>query len=120
MRSIRNLYAITAHCTAGKNVDEIFSVPVGFRQTDVRGTEVLINGKPVKFRGTCHHDSHPLLGRAATAELTRQDMRSSRRRTSTRCEPRIIRRCPNCSIIADELGIYVEDEASFCWAERYQ
>ena len=38
-----------------------------FRQTEVSNGQLLINGQPVKIRGTCHHDSHPLLGRAVRA-----------------------------------------------------
>ena len=40
---------------------------IGFRQTEVAHGQLLINGQPVKIRGTCHHDSHPLLGRAVTS-----------------------------------------------------
>ena len=93
---------------------------VGFRQTEIRGTEILINGKPVKFRGTCRHDAHPLLGRAVTAEIARRDLQLMKEanlnavRTS-HYPP--VRELPE---IADELGVYVEAEGSFCWAERHQ
>ena len=88
---------------------------IGFRQTDVRGTEILINGAPTKFRGTCHHDGDPLLGRAVTAKLERDDVElilgANLNALRTSHYP------PNPALLeaADELGCYVEDEASFCW-----
>ena len=47
---------------------------VGFRQTRIDKTSLLIDGKPVKLKGTAHHDSHPLLGRAVTPAIERQDL----------------------------------------------
>ena len=93
------------------------SVPVGFRQTEIRGTEILINGKPVKFRGTCHHDSHPLLGRAVTAELERQDLKLMREANLNAVRTSHYLPLADLPYIADELGVYVEDEGSFCWAD---
>lgn len=112
-----NLYALTSTLESKKGILEKFSTRFGFRQTDVRGTEVLINGKPVKFRGTCHHDAHPLLGRAATAELTRQDMQLIKEANLNALRTSHYPPVPELLDYADELGIYVEDEASFCWAE---
>ncbi len=69
-----NLYALAARVLTEQGVGDQFAMAVGFRQTEIRGTEILINGRPVKFRGTCRHDSHPLLGRAVTAEIARRDL----------------------------------------------
>ena len=111
------LYAL---CTlvAGQDVASSFTLRVGFRQTDVRGTALLINGKPVKLRGTCHHDSHPLLGRAVTADLTRRDMTLIKEANLNALRTSHYPPVPELLDLADQLGIYVEDEASFCWAEE--
>lgn len=99
---------------AGSLVQKL-SQRIGFRQTDVRGSEILINGAPTKFRGTCHHDGDPLLGRAVTAKLERDDVElilgANLNALRTSHYP------PNPALLdaADELGCYVEDEASFCW-----
>ena len=90
---------------------------MGFRQTDVLGTALLINGKPVKLRGTCHHDSHPLLGHEVTAELTRRDMTLIKEANLNALRTSHYPPVPELLDFADQLGIYVEDEASFCWAE---
>jgi hypothetical protein len=88
---------------------------IGFRQTEIRGPALLINGAPVKLRGTCHHDGDPLLGRAVTARMERRDaeliLGANLNALRTSHYP------PHPALLeaADELGIYVEDEASFCW-----
>src|SRR5262249_12905904 len=49
-------------------------IPIGIRTTEVRGSELLINGSPVKLFGTCHHDSDPQRGRAITWQEARKDV----------------------------------------------
>ncbi len=113
-----NLYTLTPQIlTEAEKVVEKFGMNVGFRQTEIRGTEILINGKPVKFRGTCRHDTHPLLGRAVTAEIARRDLllmkEANLNAVRTSHYPPVRELAEN----ADELGVYVEAEGSFCWAE---
>ncbi len=111
-----NLYALSTRLVADRAETDGFATRVGFRQTEIRGTEIFINGKPVKFRGTCHHDSHPLMGRAVTAELERQDLMLMREANLNAVRTSHYPPLPELPDIADELGVYVEDEASFCWA----
>ena len=67
-------YTLDLTLKTGDEVRDRLAQRIGFRQTGISGRNLLINGRPVKIRGTCHHDSHPLMGRAVTAELTRQDL----------------------------------------------
>lgn len=90
---------------------------IGFRQTDIRNRQLLINGQPVKLRGTCHHDSHPLLGRAVTAELIRQDLDLMKEANLNALRTSHYPPHPALLDVADELGVYVEDEGSFCWVD---
>ena len=65
-----NLYLLSGQLNEDhKLVDHLF-LNTGFRQTEIRGSQILVNGKPVKLRGTCHHDSHPMKGRAVDSLLT--------------------------------------------------
>ncbi len=110
-----HLYRLRLEILAdGRPVQEVVQ-STGFRQTDVRGAALLINGAPVKIRGTCHHDQHPLLGRAVTAALERQDVElikeanlNALRTSHYPPHPALLQAC-------DEVGLYVEDEAPFCW-----
>ncbi len=112
-----NLYVLSAKTATDQEAVEEYGLRVGFRQTEIRGTEILINGRPVKFRGTCRHDSHPLLGRAVTAEIARRDLllmkEANLNAVRTSHYPPVRELAEN----ADELGVYVEAEGSFCWAD---
>lgn len=46
----------------------------GFREVEVKGNQLLVNGKAIKLRGVCHHEAHPLTGRALTPELEQKDV----------------------------------------------
>jgi hypothetical protein len=105
--------AITAKDIAGveETVEEIF----GFRQIEVKGRRVLVNGTPIKLFGVCRHEVHPLLGRTLTPQLWQQDAE--------------LYRTGNCNFIrtshyppaeeflqqCDRLGLFVELEAPICW-----
>jgi len=110
-----NLYLLTLELRTDDKLIHRLTHRIGFRQTEVRGTTILINGKPVKFRGTCHHDTHPLLGRAVTPELERQDLELMKQANLNALRTSHYPPIPEMLDIADELGLYVEDEASFCW-----
>jgi hypothetical protein len=88
---------------------------IGFRQTEVSNGQLLINGRPVKIRGTCHHDSHPLMGRAVTSDLERQDLELMKEANLNALRTSHYPPRRELLDIADELGVYVEDEGSFCW-----
>ncbi|QKJ31847.1 beta-galactosidase [Mucilaginibacter mali] len=91
---------------------------VGFRQVEVKGNLLYVNGKVVKLRGVNRHSVHPLTGRSVSAGLDRKDA--------------ILFRDANCNYIrtshyppseefldaADELGLFVESEASLCWVTK--
>jgi beta-galactosidase len=84
---------------------------IGFRRVEVRGVELLVNGRAVLIRGVNRHDFDPRTGRVVTAEDMRADVVAMKRwgfnalRTS---------HYPNDPVLldaCDELGLYVIDEA---------
>jgi beta-glucuronidase len=50
------LYAVTMQCASDEVKDSI-----GFRTIEVRGQDILLNGKPVFLRGISLHDENPLI-----------------------------------------------------------
>lgn len=83
----------------------------GFREVEVRGTELLVNGVPVKVRGSNRHETHPILGRVLTDDLYKKDAEAYRalnvnfiRTSHYPPDERFIDAC-------DELGLMVEVEA---------
>lgn len=91
----------------------------GFREIEVQGNQLLVNGKAVKLRGVCRHEVHPLTGRVMTPELQQKDVE--------------LYRAANCNFIrtshyppgeellefCDEMGMFVEVEAPVCWVGHH-
>jgi hypothetical protein len=110
-----NLYSLRIELIDANGIAETLIQKIGFRQTEIRGTEILINGKPVKIKGACHHDQHPLAGRAVSPELQRLDLALMKEANLNAL--RTSHYPPQTELLdgADELGVYVEDEGPLCW-----
>jgi len=91
---------------------------IGFRQTRIDKTSLLIDGIAVKLKGTAHHDSHPLLGRAVTPAVERQDLELMKAANLDAIRTSHYPPIPELDDIADELGLYIEEEAPFCWVDQ--
>jgi hypothetical protein len=113
-----NLYTLTIELKAAEKLLETVTQRVGFRQVEVRGNQMFVNNMPVKLRGICRHEADPLRGRSLAPGTWRKDAE--------------LFRAGNCNYIrtshyppaeefieaCDELGLFVECEAPFCWASQ--
>ena len=64
-------YLYTLHATCGADVyDQTF----GVRSIEVRGTQVLLNGKPLYFKGFCKHEDFTAHGRGFDPVLNVKDV----------------------------------------------
>ena len=113
-----NLYLLKTELLAGDRLMEEISQRVGFRQIEVRGNQLFVNGTPVKLRGACRHEVDPMRGRSLTPETWRQDAELFRAanvnyiRTSHYPPPEeFLDWC-------DEYGFFVECEAPLCWVQH--
>ena len=97
---------------------ERFVRKVGFRETHIDKTALVIDGKPIKLKGTAHHDSDPVLGRAITPAIERRDLELMKEANIDSLRTSHYPQLPELFDIADELGLYVEDEAPFCWVDE--
>lgn len=112
-----NLYTLSLELRRGDATVQRLSQTVGLRQTTIQGTQLLINGTAVKIRGTCHHDQDPIDGRAVTVARTSQDLHLIKEANLNAVRTSHYPPIPELIELADEIGLYVEDEASFCWAD---
>jgi beta-galactosidase len=87
----------------------------GFTRVEITGQIYRFNGQPVKLWGTCHHDIHPLLGRAITPDIVRRDLELIKDTNHNALRTSHYPGHPALVELADEIGLYVEDEAPFCW-----
>ena len=113
-----NLYILNTSLIVDGKVLQTNSQKIGFRQIELRKNQFYVNNRPIKLRGVNRHEVHPLRGRSLTPELCRRDVE--------------LFRAGNCNYIrtshyppseeflqaCDELGMFVESEASLCWIEH--
>ena len=110
-----NLYSLKTQLLVGGKMAQEITQRVGFRQIEVRGNRLFVNGSPVKLRGVCRHETDPLRGRSLTPETWRKDAELFRAanvnyiRTSHYPPPE------EFLDLCDEYGFFVECEAPLCW-----
>jgi beta-glucuronidase len=88
---------------------------VGFRQIETRGTELLLNGKPLFLRGISVHEDDWELGKATTEERIRQMFADA---LELGCNYVRLAHYPHSELaaqIADELGILLWEELPVYW-----
>ncbi|GAA1593750.1 glycoside hydrolase family 2 TIM barrel-domain containing protein [Actinoplanes couchii] len=85
---------------------------VGFRDVEIRGLDLLVNGVRVMIRGVNRHDFDPVTGRTVTAEQMRADLVLMKRHGFNAVRTSHYPNDPVLLDLADELGLYVVDEAN--------
>lgn len=94
----------------GGIVDRI-TIRVGFRDVEVRGTDLLINGERVYIRGVNRHDFDQHTGRVVSRETMRADLVAMKRFGFNAVRTSHYPNDPAFLELTDELGLYVIDEA---------
>jgi hypothetical protein len=109
------LYRLTVELRQGGKALERIERNIGFRNIEVRGRQLYVNGRRVKLAGACHHEMDPLTGRADTARHAEEDVRLMKEANLNHI--RTSHYPPTAELLdaADRLGMYVEVEAPFCW-----
>ena len=108
-----NLYTLTAEALAADGrVTEAAAFRVGFRKVEIRGGQLLVNGKPILIKGVNRHEMEPNTGYCVTREEMVRDIREMKRLNMN-----AVRTChyPDVPLwydLCDEYGLYVVDEAN--------
>lgn len=108
-----NLYSVVLTLSDPQDQTvEVMSTRVGFRELEIKESQMLINGEPIVFKGVNRHDMHPDVGQAVSEESMVRDIElmkqfniNALRTAHYPNDSRLLELC-------DEYGIYVMDEAN--------
>ena len=107
-----NLYTLKLELqdAAGRNIEQT-TLKVGFRQINIRGGQLLINGNAIKIRGVNRHEHDPYTARVMTEERMLQDLRLMKEAHINAVRLAHYPNCPRWYELCDSMGMYVMDEA---------
>ena len=90
---------------------ETTAIPIGFRRVEVRGTDLLVNGRRIYIRGVNRHDFDPATGRVVSRQAMRDDIVAMKRAGFNAVRTSHYPNDPAFLELTDELGLYVFEEA---------
>ncbi|MDF9830099.1 glycoside hydrolase family 2 TIM barrel-domain containing protein [Parabacteroides sp. PF5-6] len=107
-----NLYRLIATLKDGNKTLEVITQKVGFRKIELKDAQVLVNGKPVLFKGANRHEMDPDGGYVISRERMIEDIKVMKQFNLN-----AVRTChyPDNNLwydLCDEYGLYVVAEAN--------
>jgi beta-galactosidase len=108
-----NLYTllITLKDASGKALETI-PWRMGFRQVEIKGNQILFNGKKLMIKGVNRHEFDPDLGQVVTRERMIQDIKLMKQNNLNAVRTSHYPNVPEWYALCDEYGLYVLDEAN--------
>lgn len=106
-----DLYTLHVVQREGGKDEMAFSTKYGFRDIEVRGPLVYINGQRVFFKGTNRHDTHPLYGRAVPVESMLRDVLLMKQNNINTIRTSHYPNAAKMYAMFDYFGLYTMDEA---------
>ncbi|TDB94658.1 DUF4981 domain-containing protein, partial [Nonomuraea longispora] len=91
---------------AGETID----LPVGFRTVEITGGRLLVNGRPVLFRGVNRHEHDPVRGRSLDRATMIRDIELMKRHNVNAVRTAHYPPHPEFLRLCDEYGLWVVDE----------
>jgi beta-galactosidase len=88
------------------------SLRVGFRRVEIRGHELLVNGRAVLIKGVNRHDHDPLTGKTVSRSSIRHDIELMKAHNLNAVRTSHYPNDVYLYDVCDELGMYVVDEAN--------
>lgn len=108
-----NLYRLELILTDSKGmIQEVISKKIGFRTVEIANAQILINGKPVLFKGVNRHETHPETGQVVSKESMLQDIKLMKALNVNAVRTSHYPNDPYWYELCDQYGLYVMDEAN--------
>ncbi len=93
-------------------IEQVVRRNIGFRTSELKNGNVLINGKPVLFKGVNRHEHDPHTGHVISHASMRKDMELLKQFNINAVRTSHYPNDPYWYDLADEYGMYVVDEAN--------
>lgn len=94
------------------NVLQAIPQYVGFRSVEIRGSDMLVNGKRVFFKGVNRHEAHPTKGHVLSHAEMEKDMEMMKKLNVNAVRHSHYPPDPYWMELCDKYGLYVIDEAN--------
>lgn len=114
------LYRLTIEYSEKGKVEWRRNFMIGFREVKVDGNRLLVNGRPVKLRGACRHDIHPVSGRMTTPEYDLKDVLLAKEANMNFIRTSHYPPCEKFLQLCDRYGLYVEEETAVCFVGSHR
>jgi beta-galactosidase len=94
------------------SIVEVVTSKVGFRSSEIKNGQLLVNGKAVLLKGTNRHEHHPVTGHYVSTEAMIEDILLMKRFNINAVRTSHYPDVPEWYELTDEYGLYVVDEAN--------
>jgi len=102
-----------------ENIIEVIPQRIGFRSVEIKGSDLLVNGKRIFLKGVNRHEHNPTQGHTLTHEDMRKDMEMMKKLNVNAVRHSHYPPDPYWMELCDEYGLYVIDEANIESHGRY-
>jgi len=107
-----NLYELVLEFKFGIRPMEVLSTKIGFREVEIKDSQLLVNGIPVLLKGTNRHEHDPITGHAVSKETMLKDIELMKKFNLNAVRTSHYPNDPYWYDLCDQYGIYVVDEAN--------
>lgn len=113
------LYTLKLSIHQNGKLQQTFVKKVGFRSVALNTAhELLVNGKPVKLRGACRHDMHPVLGRMTNRQQDSLDVMLAKEANMNFIRTSHYPASEDFLEFCDRYGLYVQEETAVCFVRE--
>ncbi|HKQ51044.1 MAG TPA: glycoside hydrolase family 2 TIM barrel-domain containing protein, partial [Pyrinomonadaceae bacterium] len=108
-----NLYTLllTLKDSRGR-VLEVIPWRLGFKTSEIKNGQILVNGRPVRLKGVNRHEHDPDLGQVVTRQRMVEDIQLMKRHNINAVRTSHYPNHETWYALCDEYGLYVQDEAN--------
>jgi len=106
------LYKLTISSASKGEKSQSVATKIGFREVELKGNQLLVNGRLVYIKGTNRHEFDPDNGRTLSRDLMKQDILLMKKFNINAVRTSHYPNHPDWYELCDELGIYLWDEAN--------